>query len=67
MSRFTAEEAFDASAEGQPIMLCAAAAHRLCAEHGTTLVDYDLENGTFGSPNPVSEYDAAAILGWLGY
>jgi len=61
-NRFTAEDAFDASESGEPIMLTRAAARRI-------LNDHDADGDFFAdhAPDEAGAYDAAALLGWLGY
>ena len=59
--RFTTEEAYDASECGEPIMLSRADAERIIRDHdaeGDFFAEHAGESGA---------YDAAALLGWLGY
>lgn len=61
--RFTADDAFEASQDGEPIMISSGAAARMIANHGASLEEYETESG-LAMP---AEIDAASVLAWLGY
>jgi hypothetical protein len=65
--RFTAEDAFEASEAGDPIILTALEAANICREHGVSYEDYAKEDATEYPMLPYGEVDAAKLLGWLGY
>jgi hypothetical protein len=56
--RFTADEAFELAGTEDAITLTPQAAARICSDHGVWLSDYS---------DGAGEYDAAELLGWLGY
>lgn len=58
---FTADEAFEAAETGEPIMIDWTFARDICADHGVDIADMVEDIGD------KAEYDAAVILGWLGY
>lgn len=61
--RFTADEAFEATEDGEPIMLSIAAANRMIdkANPGDDRADF------WAQHQACTEVDAAAVLAWLGY
>ena len=65
MTRFTAEEAFDARDCGEPIMITRAAVDRMLSQHSTTFANVDDPCNV--QPDETGMFDAAAILAWLGY
>jgi len=62
--RFTAQEAYEAWQDGDPIMVEPAAAEVICKRHDQTLADYLTEQHN-GQPQDAIE--AWSLLGWLGY
>lgn len=58
---FTANDAYDASENGEPIMMERAMAERYVLRHGCSVEEFREECGE------TSEYDAWAVLSWLGY
>lgn len=59
---FTAEDAFEASEDGDPIMLAHDAAARICRDHDADLADFLTDCAI-----TATHVDAAVLLGWLGY
>ncbi len=62
VAKFTAEQAFEDSANGDPIMLTMLAAKRICQDHVVDFVDYLADSTLFDT-----KIDAADLLAWLGY
>lgn len=62
--RFTSNDAYEAHEDGEPIMIESNAADRMLRDHGQTLDAFAFETGT---PANNGQYDAWAILEWLGY
>lgn len=62
--RFTAEDAFDASDAGEPIMLSAADVADIVEAHDAAGEDFFSE--TPRQPGQ-REWNAADVLSWLGY
>jgi len=60
--RFTADQAFEASEDGDPIMISAASAAAIIGQHQATLCEFESDRG-----ERAESYDAAAVLAWLGY
>jgi hypothetical protein len=65
--RFTAEQAFEDSEAGEPIILTALEAAYICRQHDASYEDYAKEDATEFPMLPYGEVDAAKLLGWLGY
>lgn len=65
LMRFTAEQAFDAATDGEPIVLDDGAIEVILMQHdtGETRLDYE----AFCREHMKNPYDAAELLGWLGY
>lgn len=63
--RFTADQAFEAAAFGEPIVLTEGDIEVILMQHdtGETLLDYE----AFCREHMKNPYDAAELLGWLGY
>ena len=61
LTQFTAEDAFEFSADGDPIMVTLPAAREIIESHDLIFGDFVNDAGRRGI------YDAAEILGWLGY
>lgn len=61
--RFTAEQAFEASAEGEPILLSLDDVARICRAHGLDHAEYLADLAGSGK----ATNDAAELFGWLGY
>lgn len=59
--RFTADDAFEAKESGDPIMLDEVDTARLLRRHDASLAEMQEDLGK------ASCYDAADVLGWLGY
>lgn len=66
--KFTADEAFEASKSGEPIMVTIETAARYLRQHGLTEAS-DVREMLFQCELPFTtqEIDAATVLGWLGY
>jgi hypothetical protein len=62
--RFTAEDAFDAQDEGEPIMVPASTARRIVHEHAASFDDFTRDAMAGQYP---THLDAAVVLAWLGY
>lgn len=62
--KFSAEEAFEADDAGEPIMMDAEAAKKLVAEHSCLWSEFLREECNH---LPTTQYNAAKVLGWLGY
>jgi len=62
MSRFTADEAFEAADCGEPIEFEPAAAVRCVQSHGVTWGEWESD-----CEDKTRLYHADAILAWLGY
>lgn len=64
MSRFSTQQAFDASECDEPVMITAAAANEIIQDHGADSVEFwdEISPGIFAR-----EVDAARVLAWLGY
>jgi hypothetical protein len=61
-TRFTADDARDASEAGEPIMIdCFVAYNFVVEDHGLDWDDFKDEIGDF------TTYDAWTVLAWLGY
>lgn len=58
---FTVEDAFEASSDRDPILVSRAWAETQARRHGVAMGDLTAELGDR------AEYDAAEVLGWLGY
>ena len=58
----TAEQIFDASDEGEPVMISHAQAVREIKAHSLDPAEFFAECGPF-----TGEIDGAAVLAWLGY
>ncbi len=70
MSKFSAEQAFEAQEEGNPIILTVPAAIRICKDHGADYAEYlefTIENSRINKSEFSVKVDAADLLGWLGY
>ncbi len=67
--RFTAEDAFEASEYGEPIIIDGKATSRILTDHDARFVDFMADNhGTaLVGPDGIIGFDAALVLGWLGY
>lgn len=66
--RFSAEQAFEASDEGEPIMLDHGAALAIIRQHDTGHASDAEAWGEFVADMPaVVHLDAANLLAWLGY
>lgn len=63
--RFTAEQAFEAQAAGDPIWISIDFADQICREHGVSFEEYNWDRGPQCSP--IDDIDAADLLEWLGY
>lgn len=63
--RFTADQAFEAAADGEPIVLTEGDIEVILMQHdtGETRLDYE----AFCREHMKNPYDAAELLGWLGY
>lgn len=61
--RYTADEAFEASEVGEPILIGVRDAAYMCRLHGAALVDFICEEEGRGA----FAIDAAHVLAWLGY
>lgn len=57
----TAQDIFEASDEGNPLLVSRAQVEREIFEHGADFVEFAMEYGER------SIYDAAVVLRWLGY
>ena len=66
--KFTADEAFEASKAGEPIIISIETAARYLRQHGLTEPS-DVRDMLFQCelPHTTQEIDAATVLGWLGY
>lgn len=64
MNKFTADEAFDLQGTSEAIKIEFAAADRMCRNHGSDIFEYHADKFMSGAPEL---YDAADLLGWLGY
>lgn len=64
-TRFTTEEAYEASDCGEPIMLGAEDVARICRRQQSD----DCTPDQFYADHPAlnGQFDAAVLLGWLGY
>ncbi len=51
--KFTADQAFEARDDGEPIFLQRNAAAKIASDHDAALHDYELEHGAVTSQNPV--------------
>lgn len=60
---FTAEDAYEASEEGEPILLTHAAIARICRNHDVSPEEY-IQHCIDASEDSL---DAATLMGWLGY
>lgn len=60
---FTTEEAFEASTDGEPILMTRRAAERLIDQHqpGDDRAEF------WNQHNGATHIDAALVLAWLGY
>ena len=65
MSKFTAQEAFEAQAEREPIMITHRDVGRLCSEHSAEPAEFYRE--MTGAGDSSGAVDAATLLQWLGY
>ena len=63
--RFSADDAFQASMDGDPIILTALQAAVICRQHGADYVDYAKDR--WFPMLPEGKVDAAYLLAWLGY
>ncbi len=63
VTRFTAEQAFEDSESGDPIMIDSVFAQTICEDHGANFNDYPINDSTFKDV----KIDAADLLAWLGY
>lgn len=64
MTRFTADDAFAASEDNDPIMLSGQDVVAMCRDHGSDPDDFWVDEFHGAVPPSV---DAAKLLGWLGY
>lgn len=67
--RFTAQEAFDASAEAEPILITHAAASKIVAKHdcGESFDAFWQDRKEHGSVDAAGRIDASELFVWLGY
>jgi hypothetical protein len=63
MQKFSAQEAFEASEDGEPIEISAKAALRIIEKHNTDAFDFFAQPGVAGA----TWIDAAIVFEWLGY
>jgi hypothetical protein len=65
MCKFTSDEAFEAQAEGDPIMISRAAALKILRDHS---VSEDSHEAFYREVEEHGDgFDAADVLMWLGY
>jgi hypothetical protein len=64
--RFSSDDAFQASMDGDPIILTALQAAKICRDHDVDYADY-VSDAAWPKLSPLGDVDAAYLLGWLGY
>jgi hypothetical protein len=65
--RFTSDEAFEASNEGDPIMLNWASTKAILSSHSADIGEFWTDHGNENRDLSTFSIDAADVLGWLGY
>lgn len=65
--RFTADDAFEMSEAGEPIMLSWSDASKIIRDHSANPSEYYQDKCSPDSRMNEIKVDAADVLGWLGY